>query len=315
MPTYSIIIPVYNVEAYLPACLDSVLAQDSASDYEVILVDDGSTDRSGASCDEYAAKHPAFRVIHKPNGGLSAARNAGLDAAQGGYVLFLDSDDLWKPELLSTMDTLLTQEPDMAAFGYEKFYPDGTRESFPLYAIGCPLSGGDFCRDHDRRKLLPPTSACMFLYRRAFLGGLRFEEGLTYCEDLSFNFCVFACAERVLQLARPLYLYRGRREGSITYTNTPQKIYDDLRMIARSYCLIPLPTLANYFCIRIYGVAGFSKGEMGEVLALIEANRDILEAVTGWRMRLARFLYRTLGIYRGGKVYLKLIDFKHFLGL
>ena len=88
----SVIIPVYNVEKYLAECVDSVLAQ-SCQNYEIILVDDGATDSSGRMCDEYARKDSRIRVIHQSNGGLSAARNAGLDAAQGEYVYFLDSDD------------------------------------------------------------------------------------------------------------------------------------------------------------------------------------------------------------------------------
>ena len=94
MPIYSIIIPVYKVEMYLSACIDSVLAQDTAFTYEIILVDDGSPDNSGTICDAYAAKHPQIRVLHKPNGGVSSARNAGLSLAVGEYVLFLDADDL-----------------------------------------------------------------------------------------------------------------------------------------------------------------------------------------------------------------------------
>lgn len=91
---FSIIIPCYKVEQYLRQCVDSVLAQ-TFEDYEVILVDDGSPDGSPAICDEYGEKSDKVKVIHKSNGGLSDARNAGLDVAQGDYVMFLDSDDWW----------------------------------------------------------------------------------------------------------------------------------------------------------------------------------------------------------------------------
>ena len=91
---FSVVIPVYNVKDYLPKCIDSVLAQDF-TDYEVILIDDGSTDgESGAICDRYAAAHPErIRAIHKPNGGVGEARNVGIEAAQGEYLIFIDSDD------------------------------------------------------------------------------------------------------------------------------------------------------------------------------------------------------------------------------
>ena len=92
----SIIVPVYNSEEYLSRCLDSILDQDMTS-YEVILVDDGSTDSSALICDRYSATDPRFRTIHKPNGGVSSARNAGLNLAKGEYVMFVDSDDVLTP--------------------------------------------------------------------------------------------------------------------------------------------------------------------------------------------------------------------------
>ena len=93
----SIIVPVYKVESYLARCVDSILAQ-TVSDFELILVDDGSPDRCGAICDEYAARDPRVRVIHKENGGLSSARNAGIDIARGQWLGFVDSDDWITPD-------------------------------------------------------------------------------------------------------------------------------------------------------------------------------------------------------------------------
>ena len=97
MPLVSIIVPVYNVEKYLKRCVDSILAQ-TFIDYELILVDDGSSDSSDIICDEYAAKFDKIYVIHQKNGGLSAARNAGMSIARGEYFLFCDSDDYVSPQ-------------------------------------------------------------------------------------------------------------------------------------------------------------------------------------------------------------------------
>ena len=91
-PLISVIVPIYDVESYLPKCVESVLRQ-TYTNLEIILVDDGSPDNSGKICDDFAARDPRVRVIHKENGGLSSARNAGLDAAHGEYITFLDSDD------------------------------------------------------------------------------------------------------------------------------------------------------------------------------------------------------------------------------
>jgi len=110
----SIIVPVYNVEDYLRPCLDSILNQ-SLSDFEVILVDDGSTDHCGAICDEYAEKDDRVSVIHQSNGGLSAARNSGLDVATGEYILFVDSDDQIHPAMLQTLyEALLSGDYDFS---------------------------------------------------------------------------------------------------------------------------------------------------------------------------------------------------------
>ncbi len=105
-PLLSVIVPVYNVEPYLAKCLDSLLSQD-ISDYEVILVDDGSTDNSGSICDKYAAENPLFQCIHKPNGGLPSARKAGYQVSRGQYVTFVDSDDWIAPDMYKTMCNII----------------------------------------------------------------------------------------------------------------------------------------------------------------------------------------------------------------
>ncbi|MBP3538836.1 MAG: glycosyltransferase family 2 protein, partial [Oscillospiraceae bacterium] len=111
----SVIIPVYNAEKYLRQCLDSILAQDCPEgfDYEVLLVDDGSTDQSGILCDEYAARSPVFRVFHRENGGASAARNGAIRLAKGDYVQFVDSDDWLLPGLFARLAELLAPQPEL----------------------------------------------------------------------------------------------------------------------------------------------------------------------------------------------------------
>lgn len=106
---FSILVPVYNVESYLPECVDSILAQ-TYTDFEVILVDDGSPDRCGEICDEYAAQDSRIRVVHKPNGGLVSARKAGVAAAKGEYICFVDSDDFISNDMLETYHNILKCE-------------------------------------------------------------------------------------------------------------------------------------------------------------------------------------------------------------
>ena len=115
----SIIIPVYNAEDYLDRCLHSILEQEFSS-YEVILVDDGSSDASPLICDRYSSTDPRFRTVHKPNGGVSSARNMGLELAKGEYIMFLDSDDTLLPLGLDDIMGAVTGE-DMVVAGYATF--------------------------------------------------------------------------------------------------------------------------------------------------------------------------------------------------
>ena len=127
---FSVIIPIYNVEEYLGRCLDSIKAQ-TFQDFELILVDDGSTDSCPAICDEYVKNDSRARVIHKPNGGLISARNTGLFASHGDYILYIDGDDWAKPDMLSFIHDRLAESPvrlDMVVFAADEIYEDHVGE-------------------------------------------------------------------------------------------------------------------------------------------------------------------------------------------
>lgn len=121
----SIITPVYNTEKYLPACIDSVISQ-SFSDFEFLLIDDGSNDNSGVICDEYARIDSRIKVLHKENGGVSSARNLGLDYASGEWVYFVDSDDEILPGGLETLVKCISDDIDIVLAGYERYNVDGS---------------------------------------------------------------------------------------------------------------------------------------------------------------------------------------------
>ena len=149
----SVIVPVYNVERYLRRCVDSILHQ-TYQDLEVLLVDDGSTDASGAICDEYAAQEERVTAVHQKNGGLSAARNAGLERAQGTYLCFVDSDDFLDSRMLETLcRDLQEQDADVAVVGFRTFEREEelapAELAVPVQCMtgrgavpGCPLSTG-----------------------------------------------------------------------------------------------------------------------------------------------------------------------------
>ena len=132
----SIVIPVYNAEGHLDKCLSSIVGQDMLS-YEVILVDDGSTDSSPLICERYSATDPRFKTITKPNGGVSSARNAGLNVADGEYVMFVDADDALTPGALSTLDAATAGFPDFVLGGFNVYEEDMFfGESVPVRSAG-----------------------------------------------------------------------------------------------------------------------------------------------------------------------------------
>ena len=213
MPLISIIIPVYKVEPYLQRCLDSVVNQ-TYRNLEIILVDDGSPDRCGAICDEYAAKDKRITVIHQENKGLSAARNAGLDIARGDYIQFVDSDDWIEPETCSTvLGIAIDYQVDIVCFGFNRVLSSG--EFIPKSV--------SFSSEIDKSALIRQSVwRCGpirdFVWNKFFLKKLfddvRFPEGKTY-EDLWVTYRLIHKADRIYATDSVLYNY-VIREGSIT---------------------------------------------------------------------------------------------------
>ena len=130
MPLLSIIVPVYNTATYLPACLDSILSQ-GFTDFEVLLVDDGSSDGSGAICDKYAEADSRVRVFHQENGGVSSARNLGLSQAKGEWIYFVDSDDEMLPDGLQTLVDCISDDVDIVMGGILEVEENGYSPKIP----------------------------------------------------------------------------------------------------------------------------------------------------------------------------------------
>ena len=224
------ILPIYKVEAYLPQCVDSILSQCDES-CEVILVDDGSPDGCGAICDRYAAADDRVRVIHKPNGGLSDARNAGFRLAKGQYVLFVDSDDYIEPGSVGKLlDWIGDTQADVAFLQSRKVYPDGTWEPMGEELEREQVFGKtrDTVLEYLAGRPKFPGSAWGKIYRREFLAenSLHFPADRRLSEDLSFSLNVFLTAQRFDVLEFPYYCYRQNRAGSITNTVSPKYYFD-----------------------------------------------------------------------------------------
>lgn len=239
MKKYSVIIPVYNVENYLEECILSVIMQ-TYSNIEVILVDDGSTDRSGTICDSWSLKDERIKVIHKHNGGLSSARNAGIKVAEGDYLLFLDSDDYFaNVEIIKQLDNNI--QSDVVVFNYLKVWPDGRCILYYPSSIGRQdglTSEDTICKN------LWATTACNKAIRRDIIykNNLFFVEGITN-EDL--DWCVrLAIAMSTCSYfgAAPLFCYRQNRIGSIT---TEQSLDQFNCQVSNFICCIQIVNESN----------------------------------------------------------------------
>ena len=244
----SLIVPVYNMEQYLPRCMESLLAQ-TCRDFEVILVDDGSTDSSGALCDSYAARYPGMiRVIHKSNGGPSSARNAGMDAARGDFVIFPDPDDWVEPDYVQTLLSLQREyQADMVCVGH---YVDTGGISVPdrRNQAHTVMSG----KDAQRGLLLPPRLQGFSwnkLYRMEIIQeqNLRFQEELFITDDLWFAYCYLPHCRRVCYApTERIYHYRQSGESITAHIFSRRKL-GMIRVMEqiREDCAVRDPELAR----------------------------------------------------------------------
>lgn len=209
---FSVVIPVYNVEQYLDQCLESIKEQDFV-DFEVICVNDGSTDHSRGILEDWCAKYPPMKVIDRENGGLSAARNTGLEVAQGEYVVFVDSDDWVEPTMLSRLADE-TQGEDVVCYASRR--TDNGNTDLLEEERG---NGWDYYNRHAlEARIVPFVCVWQRCYRRAFLleHDLSFREGILH-EDNEFTPRVCLKAKSVKVVPDVLYNYRVR-PGSIMTT-------------------------------------------------------------------------------------------------
>jgi glycosyltransferase involved in cell wall biosynthesis len=215
-------VPIYNVEPYLRRCLDSI-AQQTFTDFEVILVDDGSLDGSADICREYAAQDGRFALTQQENGGLSAARNAGIEHSRGAFLVFIDGDDTVAPRMLEVLYGLITEhEASMSVCSINNVYGTKIVPQYPVREVFV-CDGQEALRLTLEGKRIPGSICCKLL-RRSDLGPVRFPVGLTY-EDAYFIMQVTDRLGQVAVTTEPLYQYH-HREQSITTACFNQKSFD-----------------------------------------------------------------------------------------
>ena len=213
---FSIIIPVYNVEKYIERCLLSILKQDY-SDYEIIVVDDGSKDRSGAICDKFAQKYENITVIHIPNSGVSNARNTALAKARGEYVWFIDSDDYIETNALEIIESHIEKYDNMDLLIFDAIVVN--EEGRELGRITCNLPCGQSMKFETHKNFVfANTSLWNRIYRTEIIRNnqLLFEHNITIAEDLLFNYKYLLECQNVYYEKDALYYYLQRKNSAMS---------------------------------------------------------------------------------------------------
>lgn len=251
-PYISIIVPIYKVEDYLHECIESIISQEG--NFELILVNDGSPDKCPTICDEYAQKDNRIRVIHKPNGGVSSARNAGLDIAKGEWIWFIDGDDYIEQNSIQAIIKAIDENPtsDLIQMGMKYLYGYKLSENIVENVFGLK-------KDSFLKKYISFYNH-RILFEREIIEehNLRFSKGLKVSEDQEFQLKYMMLCKCPVQISLSPYIYR-QREGSVTHNSeTYKRIVDDTFTV--------LENLISFFNINNIKVESWLDGRISRMV-------------------------------------------------
>ena len=245
----SVIVPVYNVGKYVGDCIESLITQ-SYKNIEIILVDDGSTDDSGRICDAYADKDCRIKVIHKENGGLSDARNVGIDSATGVYYSFVDGDDFLKEDTISQMVSGMKEgKCDISVCNMIRYYEDGETEPFYVPSHTFKVLDGS-----ERFETLSQPSVCNKLFRADVFNYVRFPKGKFYEDTFVYHMLVYR-AKMVVLTGYNGYFYRSRRSSILGQNVMTDRYFDFIEAIwLRSTFLLKknIQPYGDEACLSLY---------------------------------------------------------------
>ena len=284
----SIIVPVYNAANYLSKCIESIVNQ-PYSRFEILLIDDGSKDESGAICDKYAEEDERIKAFHKDNGGVSSARNLGLSVAQGEYVMFVDADDSLESNALQTLAYKVAEKKyDIVIFEYSLEYSGGN-----LVPYIHPEIEGELSVEQAIYYTITPVNrfCCTKLYRRQILSGLLFNESIHLGEDTLFACQAMAKSKSAFFISKPLYCYFQSTGSATRKTGFNKKLLTgrDAYLILIELCKEYFPALeqvaiAQYLDILIWVIVEMYKEKKAN-----EANiRAFQREVFIWSKQLKR---------------------------
>lgn len=310
MPFFSIIIPVYNVEDYLPKCVESI-QQQSFTDFEIILVDDGSPDASPQLCDTLAQKDVRIVAIHKTNGGASDARNVGVQQAKGDYILFVDSDDYWEGTtgLAAVHDKILQTHADVVVYGTHDFYESTqtkvmTRGNYPQWSATQTKAErlDSLVATHNF-----PGAAWIMATRRRLLvdNAINFKIGIK-AEDIDWIIHVLVHAKSVETVNEAFYIYRKNRPGSVTTTADYKNVEGILYAIETWQANLEssklpekqalLQYLATQYFTAFVSFAPLEASKKALLLPRIQNARSILNYDPTVRAKVAKVLLSIVGV-------------------
>ena len=308
----SYILPVYNVEAYLRECVNSIIRQ-TYKDIEIILVDDGSPDGSPALCDQLATEDNRIKVLHKPNGGLSDARNAGLKIATGDYIVFMDSDDLWLgDDSLDNLVSLIKRYPRCSFYGFncQYYYPDSnTYTKWVQYAdeVLTPISGNSAMASLVKSGTFP-MSACLKVINRQWLidNQITFKVG-QISEDIPWFINLLEKSQKCMFVNDYIYAYRQNVAGSISASGGERSFNSVLNIIKTELALIDKRSftatakdslrsfLAYEVSILIAFVCGLPKDKQSDARAEIKKLCWLLQYTQNPKVRMVSRVYNLFG--------------------
>ncbi len=317
----SIVIPLYNAEKYLEECLESILGQ-TFSDFEVVLVDDGSKDKSGEICDAYAQRDSRVKVIHKENGGQSAARNTGAAKATGDYIVFLDSDDFFIGNTFFADIATFPQKADVICCKFQKYYDKDKRfEDCTFSYVNAALE-----KSMDDRLLRMVMDDAYFgmawakVIKRQILtdNDIMFDTSLVSCEDMDWFYRVITAAQS-LELLDVSYIAYRQREGSVTKTVKAKNIMDFINTLEKwtaAVQTLPLSekmktalrgSLAKYYTNMLIDYVRSADPKKTDCLDGIKKLGDLLNGSLSPRPLKIKKVYRLTGL-RGVLLFLTIVD-------
>lgn len=288
LPEITVIVPVYNNEKYLKKCMDSIAAQ-TYDNYEVILINDGSTDGSGRLCDSFAEKDERISVIHQENRGLASSRKRGVDAAKGKYITFVDSDDYIAPHMLETLYNHISNF-DMVTCGFTVVQKDGSQKTKRTFEEGYV----DFCSSKEaiysffNRKYLY-ESAWGKLVRKGLYYRIDMCEGAVPGEEICTTLQLLQLSKRVRALSEPMYYYRQNEEGISRGGYTPRH-----RKGLVNYINLCDSLIERFPEIKIKIGAYFCEYEMAVMTAMCRNDVYDIETINMLRSHLKRQLPKLL---------------------